>query len=807
MYALGLDLVHAWRHLRRQWRFATTAALLLAAGIAAATVVFTLVHTALLRELPFRDPDRLVWMYNARTERDRAPMSVLDLEDYQRDAKTLAGLAVFTNWTTNITGGDDAERLEGVRVSGRFFDLLGATPVLGRVLRPSDEADEARVVVLTYGLWQRRFGGDRSIVGHAVALSGASHTVVGVMPRGFVFPFRDAEVAVPIATLSDPRRSDRGANFLRVITRLAPGVRIAAAERELDAIARRLQREYPNEDSKKVGVSLYPLQAEIVRDYRQQLWLLFAAITVLVAVGCGNLANLMLVQGIRRRPELALQISLGASRARLLRQLSLESILIAGVAGTVGLAATDAALALWRSAGPANFPRMSEVAISGSVVTFATGLSLLVVVLCGVLPARAILGRLSGGLLDLGRAVTSTSHDQARRRLFVVLQVAGAVVMVACMSLVAQAFSRLEQVDPGFTSQAVLSLQLSLPPQSYANRDRIAVFFERVRERLRTIPGVTAAGAVSLMPMTGLLSTMDIEFADRPAPPLDQIPQAHFRIASAGYFSAARIAIREGREFTDDDRSQSRPVAIVSRTFARRHWPDGALGKTLRIGQGSAPWLEVVGVVADVKQFGLDGEATADLYLPLPQMPASQAGFVAARMYWMVRTEGRPDSFVQPVREAVKAVDPQVAASSVRPLTQMVDAALSPARVNVRLLESFTLVTLLLSAIGVYAVAAFSIGARNKELAIRAALGANWFDLRRLVLGDELRPAAAGLALGLLTAVMVASRLGDLLFDTDPLNAWVYAGTSAIVALICVVATIPPLRRASRSSLTDVLRS
>lgn len=809
MRSLVLDLIHAWRRLWRQPVFSATATLMLGAGIGAATLVFTLVHTALLRDLPFRDPDALVWMYNARTERDRAPMSVLDLEDYQRDATTIAGLAVFTNWTTNITGSGDPERLEGVRVSGPFFDLLGAGALVGRPLAPSDEDTEARVAVLTHGLWQRRFGGEPSVVGQPLVLNGASYTVVGVMPRGFVFPFRDAEIAVPISLRTDPRRADRGANFLRVVARLAPGVTVAAADRELDRIARRLQQEYPNEDSRKVGVSLYPLHAEIVRDYRQQLWLLFAAVTVLIAVGCGNLANLMLVQGVRRQAELALQMSLGASRARLLRQLSFESIVIAVVAGVIGVGLAAAGLSLWRVAGPVNFPRLSEATLSWPVAAFAAALAVVIAVICGVAPARSLVRHVSGSLANLGRTVTSDRGHRARRRFFVALQIAGAVVMVAVMSLVARAFSRLERVDPGFTPDNVLSLQLSLPPQSYANRDRITVFFERVRERLESIPGVTRAGAVSLMPLTGLLSTMDVEFHDRPAPAPDQIPQGHFRIASAGYFSAARIPILEGREFVDGDRSDTRPVAIVSRTFAKRHWPGvSAVGKSLRIAQGQAPpWLEIVGVVSDVKQFGLDGEPTPDLYLPLHQMPASQVQFVVARMYWMVGTAGAPGRFARPVRDAVKAIDPEVAASSLRPLTQVVDSSLGATRVNLRLLEIFGVVALVLSAIGVYAVAAFSVGVRVKELAIRSALGANRRDLRNLVLRDELRPALVGLVVGLVAALVLATRLRGLLFETDPFDASVYVATSVLVLLASVIATFSPVRRATRSNPTDALRT
>jgi putative ABC transport system permease protein len=302
------------RLFRRNPGFAAFAVATLALGIGAATLVFTLVQTALVHALPFTDPGSLVWMYNARTERERAPLSIPDLEDYRQANTTLVDMAVFTNWAANLTGNGPPERLEGTRVSGNFFQVLGARAWLGRTLEPADEAGDARVAVLTYGLWQRRFAGDASILGSDVTLNGAAYTVVGVLPRGFLFPFREAGLAVPTTLRADPRRSDRGANFLRVVARVKPDVSIARAKADLDAIAARLQHTYPTEDSRKIGVNLYLLHSEIVRDYQQLLWTLFAAVMLFLAIGCGNLANLLLVRSVARAPEFAIRASLGASR-------------------------------------------------------------------------------------------------------------------------------------------------------------------------------------------------------------------------------------------------------------------------------------------------------------------------------------------------------------------------------------------------------------------------------------------------------------------------------------------------------------
>jgi predicted permease len=402
--------------------FAALAVTILATGIGASTVMYTLVQSVLLRELPFQEPERLVWRYNTRTERDRAPLSVPDLEDYRREASGLSGLAVFTNWTTNLTGIGTPERLDGVRVSGNFFELLGTTAALGRTLQPDDETRERRVAVLTYGLWQRRFGGDSAVVVQDISLNGATYTVVGVLRQRFLFPFREAEVAVPITLHSDPRRADRGANFLRVVARLAPEVTLAQATGELDAIAHRLQRLYPTENARKVGISLYPLHTEIVRDYRGMLWTLFASVGVLLLVGCVNLANLLLVRATGRQTEFAVRTSLGASEGQLVRQLLGETALLAVAGGVAGLGLVYAALDAWRAWGPADFPHLGIIGVDWRVLLFAVVLSSVTALVCGLAPAW-FASRKAMGASGLGPRTNTTSRAQwIVQRVFVAAQ-------------------------------------------------------------------------------------------------------------------------------------------------------------------------------------------------------------------------------------------------------------------------------------------------------------------------------------------------------------------------------------------------
>jgi putative ABC transport system permease protein len=464
---------------------------------------------------------------------------------------------------------------------------------------------------------------------------------------------------------------------------------------------------------------------------------------------------------------------------------------------------------LYRTAGPASFPRIAVASVNWEVFVFACALALGVALLSGVAPAAVMMHLTRLGADGSARSATVSRPLRTSCRIFIGLQVAGSAALVVSMGLVTQSFIRLQHVDPGFDGRGARWVQLSLPPRAYPDRERIGRFADALRDRLLSMPGVRDAGAVSLMPLTGLLSTMDIAFPDRPPPAPDEVPQGHFRIATPGYFRAAGIPVLSGRTFTASDLARGRPVAIVSRSFASRHWPgEAAVGKTLQLvlAVPSAP-LDVIGVVADVKQFGLDGSPTADVYVPLHQMPPQTSGLIAARMYWIVRTDDTARVSDESIREAVTAIDPQVAASAIRPLEDAVRASLGPRRLNVRLLEAFGLVAVLLSALGVYAVTSFSAGTRKRELAIRTALGAGRGQLRHLLVRDELRALAIGLIAGLLAAFLAAPALEPLLFDTNPANLPTYIVAGAVLLVVGLVASLVPARHASRTDPARLLRA
>src|SRR5262245_7914679 len=794
-----MQFLSTWR---RRRAVAVAVVVTITIGIGAATAVYAVVEAVIVRALPVRDPQRLVWMWNARVERDRAPFSALDLADYGDQNDVLDSLAAFTNWTANLTGSGDAERLEGVRVAPNFFAVVGVQAARGRTLAGSDT--RAQVAVLTDRLWRRRFGADSSVVGQVVSLNGTAHGIVGVLPAGFVFPFRDAAIAVPRSVETDPRRSDRGAGFLRVVARLKPGVSVPAAKANLDAIAARLRHDYPDANAKKLGVNLFPLDREIVGDARTLLLILLAAVTLLLFVACANIANLVLVSMTARRREMSLRTALGATRARLAFQLLREIavLVVAGGIAGVFVGQSLARLLVWW--GGTALPRLDDVGLTTGVTAFAIAATAGAALVCGVLPAWLSSSAPALGLADEGRPSSAGVAHGRVRRAFVAAQVAAALVLLVSMLITVRSFGRLQSVHAGFDGRSVLSVQLALPPATYVSAPAIVTFADKLASSLMELSGVRDAAAVSLLPLSGLLSTQDYRVAGRPEPSPDEIPQAHYRIVTPGYFRVMGIALR-GREFDDADRETTRRVAIVSRTLADRHWPGSSpIGAHVLVGRDA---LEVVGVCDDVKQFGLDGGPTADLYVPLRQMPAGQAQFVAARIYWVVRTNDDPMAAADPVRAVVRHIDKDVATSSMRPIHEVLAASVGSRRFNTDLIEIAGAASLLLAIIGVYSVTAFSVARRTREIGIRLTLGARPQQVIGAVLAGEWRTIALGLLVGASAASAVARALSSVLFGASGGEPVVIAAAAAMLGLAAAIASYVPARRAVHAGPVAALRA
>jgi putative ABC transport system permease protein len=787
---------------RRHRVVATAVVVTMALGVGAATAVFAVVEAVIVRALPVGNPDRLVWMWNARVERDRAPFSAPDLADYREHNEVLEGLAPFINWTANLTGRGDAERLEGVRVEPTFFNLLGVEPILGRTFVGPDE--RAQVTVLTERLWRRRFASDPAIVGQTISLNGTAHTVVGVLPPGFVFPFRDAEIAIPLTIENDPRRADRGAGFLRVVARLKAGVSIDEAKANLDGIGARLRKDYPLTNAKKLGVNLYPLDREIVGDARALLLTLFGAVGLLLLVACANIANVLLVALTSRRRELSLRSAFGAPRWRIGGELFGEIALLVVLGGGAGLfiARILTQVLVWW--GGTSLPRLEDLGLTSGVVAFALGATGIAALVCGVMPAFLFSGASMITLADDGRSTIGSAVQGRFRRLFVALQVAAALTLLVSTLITTRSFARLQAVDPGFDGQHVLSVQLSLPPFKYGKPAEIITFADKLQADVMKVSGVREAAAISLMPLSGLLSTQDYRVVGQPEPSPDEVPQAHYRITTPGYFHVMGVGL-EGREFDDYDRDNTNRVAIVSHTLAERHWPDrSALGEHIVVGRDS---LEVVGVCDDVKQFGLDAGTTADLYVPLRQMPATQAQFVAARMYWVLKTIDDPLTEAEAVRVVVRGVDKDVATSSTRSMPQIVTASIGSRRFNADVIKIAGAASVLLALIGVYAVTAFAIDRRTREIGIRLALGARRSQVIRAVLRIEWTAIAFGLAAGVAAATVVSEILSSTLFASRGVEPAMIAGAAAMLGVAAVVASYVPARRAARRNPLETLRS
>ena len=794
--------MHSITYWRRHQLLAATIVATVSLGIGAATAVYSVVEAVIVRALPVREPERLVWMWNARVERDRAPFSALDLADYREQNAVLEGLAPFTNWTANLTGIGDAERLEGIRVDPAFFDVLGVTPTLGRPLNDRDV--QSQVAVLTDRLWRRRFGADAGVVGQHVSLNGTAHTIVGVLPPGFVFPFRDAEIAVPLSIQTDPRRPDRGAGFLRVVARLKHGVSLPAAKADLDAIGARLRRDYPDVNAKKLGVNLYPLDREIVGDARALLLTLLGAVVVLLFVLCANIANLLLVSLASRRRELSVRAALGATPWRITAQLLGEVAVLVAAGGVGGLFVGRelARVLVWW--GGFALPRLDDIGLTSGVTAFASAATAVAALLCGVMPAWLFSEAPIVGLAEEGRSSSGSVVQGRFRRGFVAMQVAAALTLLVAMLLTVKSFRRLEAVNPGFDGRDVLSVQLALPPARYAAPTAIVTLAEKLHRDLTEVSGVRDAAAISLLPLSGLLSTQDYRVVGRAEPAPDEIPQAHYRIVTSGYFHIMGVGLH-GREFNDDDREATRRVAVISRTFADRHWPGAwPIGEHIIVG---ADTLEVIGVCDDVKQFGLDAGRTADLYVPLRQMPANQAQFVAARMYWVVRTSGDPMQAADAIRATVRRLDKDVATSSTRSMSQILAASVGSRRFNTDLVEIAGMASLLLAIVGVYSVTAFSMARRTREIGIRLAFGARPSQILRPVLATEWRAIALGLAVGCAGAAITSRVLSTVLFATGGLEPSVIAGAAGTLGLAALVATFVPVRRAIRTDPVEALRA
>jgi putative ABC transport system permease protein len=799
MATLVHDLRYAVRLLRTRPGFAAVAILTLALGIGATTAIFSVVHAVLLNPLPFRDAARLVHV--RITGRDGAlfPLPDTDFLAWRAQNRTADAVAVFASGSTTLTGDGAPERLTAAGVTDRFFDVLGARPLLGRVLQEGDDKPGApKTALISYALWTRRFRSDASVVGRAVTLDAESHTIVGVMPAGFRFPDADVDVWW-VLTMKPPLR--RGPFYTWGIARLSPGVRIDALRANLETITAGLKRDHPGPDDWVMNA--VPLQEAIVGDVRTILYALLGAVGFLLLIATANVANLLLARAAARDREIAVRGALGAGRSRIAAQLVTESLVLALLAGAAGLIVavwgTRALLAL----APEGIPRLAEVRMNVSVFGFALGVAALSGLLFGVAPAlRASRTPLVETLKDGGRGGSGVSHRRAQR-LLVVSEIALALMLSVGAGLMIRSFAALQRVSPGFEPSRLLTFRLSLPGARYDTRVKVRDFYLALVERLEALPGVRAAGLTVSLPPHRLTMTDNFTPEGMTLPPNQSAPLGPLLFVSERYFTALGAPLLRGRFFTERDQRDAPEVVIINDALARQFFRgQDPVGRRLKNGGPERPdnhWMTIVGVVGDVSYSGLDAAPEPTVYFPFRQA-TSDTQFV------VVRTAGEPGSVATAARQIVAGLDKDLPIADLSTMDEVMTASMASPRFRTTLVSIFAAVGLLLAAIGIYGVMSYAVTERTHEIGVRAALGADRGDLMRLVLGETIALAAAGISLGLAGALLTTRLIRVLLFRVEPTDPITFAGISVVLAMAALAASYIPARRAMRVDPMVALR-
>jgi putative ABC transport system permease protein len=804
-----LALRHALRALRRSPGFTAASILILTLGIGANTAIFSVVRAVLLRPLPYREPDRLAWVWATRVDRDRAFYSIPNFRDTKARASSFEDLAGLTPWGPTLSGDAEPERLSALRVTGNAFALLGAHAESGRVLARSDaEPDAARVAVLGHGLWTRRFGADAGVVGHSIRLNGESYLVVGVLPAGFLFPgAEDAELAIPLSLDTDPRRTERGSNFLRVFGRLAPGADLGRARAELTAITKDLARLYPEPNGKLTAPRVLPLSEEIVGGSRRLLLLLSGAVGLLLLVASANLASLVFVRALGRRHEVAVRKALGAGGARLVAPFLAEAAVVAAVGALAGIALAHALVPLLLALAPSSIPRASEAVVDGWVLAFTAATAAGCALLCAVGPAM-VAARVSA-VGSLARYGTAAPASGRARRAFVLAQVALSLTLLSGAGLLARSLARLWALDPGFAPDHALSVRITLVKNRYPDPEAVRLFYDRVTARLRELPEVASAGMTSVVPLSGANARTDFRIAGREESDPSRVPGAQNRWVDAGYFATVGIPLRRGRVFTQKDDARSPGVAIVDEALAASLWPgEDPLGARLRLedSEGKLRDAEIVGIVGRVKHFALEEEPLGTLYAPLAQIPANLLGNVLNGSSLVVRTTVPPLAAAPQIRRAIRDLDPDVPTGSVQALGELRASVLAPRRFLAVCFGLFAAAGALLAGIGLYGALAQLVAQERRAIGVRLALGASRSDIVGLIARQGVGLTAAGVVAGLALTAPLSRLLSGSLYGVSPMDPVSYGLAACLLLTIAAVSCGLPALRASRVDPNRALR-
>ena len=800
------DVRYGLRALRRNPVFSLVAIVTLAVGIGAGTAVFSIARGVLLRPLPYGDPDALVRIFETNPLKNwaRNIAAPANYADWKARNTVFTDVAAYEQFNANGSGGQDVfltgrgepQALESLGVTGNLFRVLGAAPLMGRTFTDAETFEgQARVAILSYGLWQSAFAGDPAIVGRTITLSGRASDVIGVMPRDFFFPGRDIQIWLPVAYQPSVFSQARRPHWMGVIARRKPGVSLARAQEEMTSIARALERQYPDTNT-QMGVRLEDLHASLAFEPRPALLMLSGAVGLLFLVVCANIANLQLGRAAARVRELAIRRALGAARQRLVRQLVTESLMLSIAGGAGGLLVALAARAALLRLAPSAIPLFADVRFDTPVMLFDAALTLVAPLAFAVLPA--LRASRASRLTERGEA--GSADTRLLRHVLIGAEVALSIVLVVGAVLLLRSFVQLQRVDPGFQAANVVAFNITLPPARYAKREDRLRAIDDIERRLHDEPGVQAAGAASTLALRGYTWTGDATIEGRAADDYER--ELRHKSVTPGYFTTMGIRLLAGRAFDERDDATTPPITVVNLALARKYFRGAdAVGKRITYGRPTdkSPWVTIVGVVADEQQDALDKAAQPQVYSPIRQQLQNPMTFV-------VRSALDPAAVIAAARRVVQAVDRDLALTSVTTLDALVDASLGDQRFRTMLLGAFAVVALFLAALGIYGVLAYFVSQRARELGIRLALGAKPASLFALVIGQGMRPVIAGAVIGLAGALSLTTVMRSLLFGVTPLDPLTYTAAAAALAVIALTACVAPAFRATRVDPLVALR-